>query len=87
MECPGDPIFVGLAKKFLRTIQAKCTQPEKTFDTRKRYLQSETQLHLMSIKEIEYLYDLNLLKNAPVALNSMVFQVDWLLDLTNDYDV
>lgn len=41
----------------------------------------------MSIKEIEYLHDMNLLKLAPVALNSMVFQVDWLLDLANDYDV
>lgn len=41
----------------------------------------------MSIKEIEYLNDMNLLKSAPVALNSMVFQVDWLLDLANNYEV
>jgi hypothetical protein len=36
---------------------------------------------------MEYLNDITLLKIAPVALNSIVFQVDWLLDLIDDFEI
>jgi hypothetical protein len=39
------------------------------------------------MKELSYLNDLNLLRGAPIALNSMVFQVNWLMGLVDDYEI
>lgn len=39
------------------------------------------------MKELSYLNDLNLLRGAPIALNSMAFQVNWLMGLVDDYEI
>jgi hypothetical protein len=47
LECPGDPIFVGIASRLDRRIVAKCASPNELYEGDRRYACSESRMHLL----------------------------------------
>ena len=67
-------------------MAAKCVDSSTTHETYPRYVATKAAFHLLDSSEIKMLNNKKVEQESPIALNSMMFRLDSLIEFYNNFE-